>query len=392
MTLNLLEGIRVLDLSRGIAGAYATRLLAALGADVLLVEPPEGNPLRREGPFPEDVPNLERSGAFLYLNLSKRGVTLNLETAHGRRLLRRLAGTAQAVVEDLGPGALTKLGLDVAAPVPENPALVITSISHLGTGGPYQDYVGLELTDMALSGQMNLLGRPDREPLKFGGNPGQYLGALAAFGATMAAVYEAEESGAGQHVDVSIREALALSHVELSCRYVYTGEMKERGYQQLVYPCKDGYVSIQLLLDLMWPRICRLIGHPELTDDPRFSTFHARRENAELLDTIIIQWTIERTGEEIYQQAQQERVTAGYLAGIPDLLVSPQLESRGFFQEVEHPEAGTLVYPGMPFQINGAAPPPRAAPSLGQHNWELYCRELGHSLEELQVLRQAAII
>ncbi len=392
MSINLLEGIRVLDVSEGIAAAYTTRLLADLGADVVLVEPPGGNPTRQEGPFPEDIADPEKSGTFLYLNLGKRSISLNLESEKGRNIFHRLSQMAHVLVEDVDLGARTELRLDPASLTQENPALVVTSISHMGKGGPYQNYLCLELTDMALSGQMNLLGRPDREPLKFGGNPGQFIGAFAAFGATMAAVYEAEDSGVGQQVEVSIREALALSHVELFCRYSYTGEVKERGYQQLVYPCKDGYISIQLLLDLMWPRICKLIGQPELADDPRFSTFHARRENAELLDTMIIQWTIERTGQEIYQQAQQARVSAGYLAKMPDILASPQLQFRGFFQQVAHPQAGTWTYPGTPFQMDGTSPILRPAPTVGEHNSAVLCQELGYSEAELEHLRRDGVI
>ena len=388
---NLLEGVRVLDLSRDTAGNFAARQMADLGADVVLVEPTEGIPSRRAGPFPGDRPDPEASGAFLYLNLGKRSVTLDLESSPGLGMFRELCAGAHAVITDAPAEDLDRLGLDIESVRRDTPSLVVTVVSHLGRGGPYQHHRGTELTDMAMSGHVNLLGRPDREPVKFGGEPGQFLGGYAAFGATMTGVYEAEMSGTGQVVEVSIRDALALSHVELFCRYAYTGQMQERGYQQLVYPCKDGYISIQLMFDAFWGRICRLIGRPELASDPMFSTFHARRENAELLDTIIIQWTVEHTQEEIYQMAQRERVTAGYLATIPDLFASAQLRYRGFFQEVPHdpltlastpaqPErvevspskGGALRYPGPPYQVDGSPPRLRPAPSLGQHNAEVF--------------------
>jgi crotonobetainyl-CoA:carnitine CoA-transferase CaiB-like acyl-CoA transferase len=388
----LLEGVRVLDVSRGIAGNFAARQMADLGADVVLVEPPGGIPSRQTGPFPGDKPNVDASGTFLYLNLGKRAVTLSLESVPGLRVFRKLCSGAHAVITDLPPGEVDRLGLDLASIQLDTPSLVVTTVSHLGKGGPYEHHQGVELTDMAMSGHVNLLGRPDREPVKFGGEPGQFLGGYAAFGATMAGVYEAEMSGIGQVVEVSIRDALALSHVELFCRYAYTGQMQERGYQQLVYPCKDGYISIQLMFDAFWGRICRLIGRPELAADPMFSTFHARRENAELLDTIVIQWTIEHTQEEIYQAAQKERVTAGYLAKIPDLFVSPQLQYRGFFREVPHSTAGAQRYPGAPYKIDDLSPELGPAPSLGEHNFDVFCRELGRAPSELAGLRESGAV
>ena len=388
----LLEGLRVLDVSRGIAGNFAARQMADLGADVVLVEPPGGCPSRRTGPFPGDILDPEASGTFLYLNLGKRAVTLNLESIPGRNMFRQLCSTADAVITDVGPDEADRLGLDLASVQQYTPSLVVAAVSHLGNGGPYEHHQSVELTDMAMSGHVNLLGRPDREPVKFGGSPGQFLGGYAAFAATMAGVYEAEVSGTGQVIDVSIRDALALSHVELFCRYAYTGQMQERGYQQLVYPCKDGYISIQLMFDAFWGRICRLIGRPELAADPMFSTFRARRENAELLDTIIIQWTIEQTQEEIYQAAQKERVTAGYLAKMPDLFVSPQLQHRGFFQEVPHTFSGPQRYPGAPFKIDDATSELRPAPTLGEHNVEVFCGELGHTPGEVESMREAGVV
>ena len=391
VAVKLLEGVRVLDVSQGIAGNFAARQMADLGADVVLVEPPGGIPSRRTGPFPDDVRDPEASGTFLYLNLGKRAVTLNLESVPGRDMFRQLCSTAHAVITDMDPEEVNRLGLDLESIRRSTPSLVVVTVSHLGNGGPYEHHESVELTDMAMSGHVNLLGRPDREPVKFGGSPGQFLGGYATFGATMAGVYEAEVSGTGQVVEVSIRDALALSHVELFCRYAYTGQMQERGYQQLVYPCKDGYISIQLMFDAFWGRICRLIGRPELATDPMFATFHARRENAELLDTIIIQWTVEHTQEEIYQAAQKERVTAGYLAKIPDLFVSPQLQYRDFFQEVPHPSAGMQRYPGAPFKIDDATPELRPAPTLGEHNVDVFCHELGRAPSELAELLKTGV-
>ncbi|MCE2404424.1 MAG: CoA transferase [Dehalococcoidia bacterium] len=392
VAVKLLEGVRVLDVSRGIAGNFAARQMADLGADVILVEPPGGIPSRGTGPFPGDRPDPDASGTFLYLNLGKRAVTLHLDTDAGRHIFRELCSEVNAVITDVPAEEAIRLGLDLESLGRDTPGLVVTMVSHLGRGGPYEHHQSVELTDMAMSGHVNLLGRPDREPVKFGGEPGQFLGGYAAFGATMAGVYEAEVSGTGQVVEVSIRDALALSHVELFCRYAYTGQMQERGYQQLVYPCKDGYISIQLMFDAFWGRICRLIGRPELASDPMFSTFHARRENAELLDTIVIQWTIEHTQEEIYQAAQKERVTAGYLAKIPALFLSPQLQYRGFFQEVPHHAAGTHRYPGAPYKVDDLSPQLGPAPALGEHNFDVYCRELGRSPSDLADLRESGVV
>ena len=390
-----LSDLKVLDLSLGIAGPYCAGLLAGLSADVIKIEPPDGDPSRRAGAFFHDDPHPEKSGLFLYLNQGKRGVTLNLETETGRDILSRLLPMADVVVESYSPGYLASLGLGYARMEAINPRLVLTSVTHFGQDGPYRDWQGSELVDYALSGQLYRMGDQDKEPLKTGGSVEEYYAGQMAFVATMTAVFSRWITGEGQHVDQSIAEALA-SMVEMSTADWQFAGVERMGRSvnpggQGQYRCKDGFVQISPRRGESFDRLADFMDIPELAD-PRFATPEGRIEHKVELDQLMQPWLAAHTKLEIYQRGQEQRLLAGYTCTVEDLLESPQFHDREYFVDIDHPFTGTIKYPGAPFKMSETPWQARRAPLLGEHNDEVYCGLLNFSKQELVMLRTLGVI
>lgn len=389
-----LAGLKVLDLGQEIAGPYCAKLLAALGAEVVKVEPPAGDPARRRGPFPEDLPHPERSGLFLYLNTGKRGVTLDIRTATGRDLLLRLAAWADVAVESFAPGVPASLDLGYDALRQVNPQLVLASVTPFGQSGPYRDYRATEAGLHAISGEMSVAGEP-REPLKKGGEIAQYLGGLHAFLGIFAALFQREETGEGEHVDVSLAEGMTSIIGAVLREQAYLGRPPRRKQHARAWPegiraCKDGYVLVFTRFGTdWWPDFAALL------DGPPAGESVARPQSPEeeqAWDARLSAWLQAHTKQEIYHQAQQHRLSFGYVATAPDLLAAPQLAHRRFFEQVEHPQAGMLTLMGLPFLLDGERWPLGRAPLLGEHNEAVYCDMLGLSRQELVQLAQLGVI
>ncbi len=398
-----LSGLKVLDLSQGIAGPYCTKLLADYGAEVIKVEEPRrGDVARSTGPFPGHLPHHEKSGLFLHLNTNKKSVTLNLNPSDGASLCKALAGQASLVVEDLRPGVLQELGLGYKDLAATNPRLVMVSITSFGQTGPYRDYKYTELVAEAISGIMYSHGAPDREPLKFAQSVGQYLAGLTAAIGAMGAVLAAKLQGIGQYVDVSIMESLAFTPDRRPSSYFYTGGIIKRlGYYYTpsylvgAYPCKDGFVGIQGVGrgEAWWPRIYNMMGMPELTTDPRFSKPDARLANRGEFDVLFYSWLADRTRQEVFEEAAKARFPLAPVYTTEDLLRDPHFKARGFFVDVEHPAAGRITQTGAPFKLSETPwKGHRPAPLLGQHNEEVFCHTLGYSRADLAQLREQGAI
>jgi CoA:oxalate CoA-transferase len=390
----ILDDITVIDLSHGVPGAYCTKLLAALGARVIKVEPPVGEAGRAMGPFQGDEPHPEKSGPFLYLNTAKQSVTLNLATAGGRLIFKELAARADTIVESFPPGTLAGWGLGYAELSSLNPRLIVASISPFGQDGPYRDYLANELVAQALGALMYAIGLPEREPVKIGGSPALHNAGGAAFSAIMAALWQRDATGEGQHIDISLHEATALTQIHASVLAAWQGEGMTRRPSTLV-EAGDGWVAVGLEMGVaagIWPRLCAIIGRTDLAEDPRFATSAARRENREALNDVLREWVHGQPKEEVYHQLQSLRSIAGYVATTADLYGSRQLQERGFFQEIDHPATGKVRYPGLPFRVGDAPWVEGPAPLLGEHNDAIYCGELGYSREELVRLREQQVI
>ncbi len=399
-----LEGVQVLDLSQEIAGPFCTKLLADYGADVIKVEPPHvGDVARHMGPFKDDDPSPEKSGLFLYLNTNKRSMTLNLETATGREILRRLVQRCDILVESYPPGYLDQLGIGYEELSRLNPRLVMTSITWFGQTGPYKDFKGTEIVLYAMGGEMYSTGIPEREPIKTALTASQFqAGAIAAL-ATMGAFYLASMEGAGQYVEVSMMEALCGGidrRAGTLIGYQYTGEitpraggMGVRGYPAGVYPCQDGYIEI-VGGSAHWNRIVKMLGEPEFLKDPKWTSPGAQLDPQlyEEFMAFFIPWLMERTKREIWHIAQANHVICAPLNTPADVYDDPHFNARGFFVDVTHPVVGTFRMPGRPFIMSETPWQLRfPAPLLGQHTKEIL-EELGYSQEEMVILAQSGVI
>ena len=389
--------LRVLDLSGRVAGAYASKLFADYGADVIAVEPPGGSPLRRQGPFTGDRPDRETGATWLYLGTNKRSVTLDIETATGQAVFRRMAEEAAVIVEDFEPGRMEAFGLGYQSLLQIKRRLILVSITPFGQTGPRAGWKTTNLTSFASGGQMSLTGDPGREPLVNGGRQAEYQAGLNAFAAAAVAAVNADTYEVPQHIDISMQECMA-SALELYLPWwaYLKRDISQRKGNILsamvgMYPAKSGHVGLHIM-PRNWPPFARAIGRPELAEDPRFKDNFSRLQNNDELEAIVYAWAAGQDAMDVYHRAGETRAPIAAVHGIGDLFASPQLKERSFFQETEHPAAGTLTYPGPQFRMSEVGWSAGRAPLLGEHNAEVYCEEMGMSREDLLRLRAAGIV
>jgi crotonobetainyl-CoA:carnitine CoA-transferase CaiB-like acyl-CoA transferase len=395
-----LQGICVIECGQRVSAAYAAKLMADLGAEVIKVEEPDGDEARRRGPYPGHVPHPEKSGTFLYLNTNKRGVTLNLHSATGQELLQRLVRDADVLIHNYLPRQMPALGLDYSGLRSLNPRLVMTSISPFGQSGPNRDLHAHDLTMWAAGGIVYLSGasgRPDLPPLKaFGQQAGFQAGVNAAIG-SLGALFSRLSSGQGQHVDISVQECLVAIMENNYISWPYSQSIASRlGFRlipQDVLQCRDGYIYVLAIEEHQWKNAVELMGNPEWATADIFQDFPSRSANWDALKPLLEDWVHDKSVQELYHAAQARRVPFAPVSTMGDLLASAHLNARGFFAEISHPEAGSLRYPGAPYRFS-ASPWAlrRPAPCLGQHNKEIYCGRLGLSLQEVEELKGAGVI
>lgn len=398
MTDGLVSDLRVLDISQGIAGPLAAKLLADQGAEVIKVEPPEGDYARRRGPFPYNIPHPEKSLTFAYFNTGKKGVTLNIRTSTGAALLKALARKADILIEDLPPGEMASLGLGYSALAEVNPGLIFVSVTPFGQSGPYKGFVAEDITLQAIGGFLYLSGDPDKPPVQAAQEQAQIMGGRCAAIATMLAVMERWASGRGQHVDVSIAEAVASQPPMHIVQYSYLGVVATRGPRIPnptdgdYLPCKDGYICITTGGGNPWEKFAQFFQAPALLD-PRFATREGRSRHGAEIQQILVERLRERGKYEVFHSGMQDRFVLGVVQTPEEVLACPHLRERGAFQEVEHPLLGTLRYLRSGFRLDGRpAGEIRPAPLLGQHNEEVYCGWLGLQRDSLARLRAMGVI
>ena len=392
----LLENVKVLDLTHYVAGPYCTKLLADYGADVIKVERPGiGDRARRIGPFLKDLPHPEKSGLFLHLNGNKRSITLNMKSRRGRRLLEALAQWADILVESFRPGVMARLGLSYEALRNINPALVMVSLSNFGKTGPYKNYALDEITGYGMGGMMHANGLPDREPLKLGGRVGLYQAGTVAAGATVTSLYGARAAGMGDHLDVSIFETQAGSidrRANWVLAYQYTGENALRLGPNIysgLRPASDGYIEMWTV-GVMLPRLARALGPGP---DPALDNPADLSDAVQDLEARVLDWSLSHTKQELWFKAQEQRIPSGPLNYIDEVVADPQFRATGFWDKVERLHTGQVEHPGSPFTPYTAPRQlRRPAPTLGQHNQEVFCGLLGFSRPELSRMTQQGVI
>ncbi len=399
MSVGALDGVKVLDLAHHIAGPYCTKLLADFGAEVLKVEQPGGDPARAMPPFYHDEQHPEKSLPFLYLNTSKRSMTLNLKSAQGIEIFRDLVQSCDILVENFSPRVMPSLGLDYPVLKEINPALVMVSISNFGQTGPYRDFKATDMIEYALGGLMYIFGSFDREPLKHAFNQAQFKAGTNAASAALIALYHSRATGTGQHVDLSIQESVASALRDVTSNFTYMGAVRRRqpnhsGDLTRLRATSDGYIlpNPGTTARLDWDMVVEFLEAPELDDD-KFRTASARLENAEELGHILDRIFLSKNKMDMFYAAHQRRFIYGVIDSPQEVMANPQNLARDRFVESQHPVAGTLKYPGAPFQLSatpwdGLQP----APTLGQHNQEVLCQQMGYSVPEFEKLRSMGVV
>jgi benzylsuccinate CoA-transferase BbsE subunit len=419
----MLRGYRILDLTRG-GALMAGKVLADLGAEVIVIEPPGGSPTRAVGPFIGDRPEPERSLYWSYLNLGKKGITLGIAARDGQQLLQQLVQKSQAVIESFPPGFLASLGLGYADLQAHKPDLIMASITPFGQEGPWRDYEACDLTIQSLSGFQFLCGEPDRPPLRVGFPQVALLAAVEAAFYVSAALFHRGATGKGQYLDISM-QAVAVGQMIATAATGYPtlqGEMLTRHGQihkagawvtRFIWECRDGYVSFAIspgpigarsqtqLVEWMaeeqpdlvptWLRsfdwaarytVDNLISDPELS------------RQIDQVSEIIGHFLKTKTKAELFRGAFERRILLTASNSARDLSEDPQLSSRDFFLGLEHGDLGReIIYPGQIARVDGRALRPTGrAPRIGQHNEEVYGQRLGLSPAELVRLREIGVI
>ena len=438
MTYGVLNGLRVLEFGEFISAPYCGKLLADMGADVVKIERAGiGDWARDYGPWPvvrqahhDPSYHRERSGLFLYLNADKRGVTINLETPTGRELLVGMVSRADVLVHNLHPTEMDRVGLDYESLSPHNPGLVMASITPFGLTGPYRNWKAYDINLAAGGGICEGLGSPDREPLTFGTpEVGYFAGAAAASAIVMALLAgdnppplplgegwgegEIPAVRTGQHIDIAEIESMAgLYNGPEALMAVYQWRVTRRtGHHALDFPypncilrCKDGFIFVGSPEGRQWRRLLELMGNPEWSQEPRFRNRTVmNNEYADEVDDYVEEWLLRHTKADLLELALEHRVPLAPVRGFDEVRHDPSLAT--LFREVERRDTGPISLPGPPYTLTSPAArseavshpelvegSPRPAPTLGQHNSEIYAGELGYTPEDVVQLYRLGII
>jgi len=390
-----LAGITVLDFGQVYQGPYATLLMATAGADVIKIEPPNGEPLRRRAP-----PGKSTTFPIAMLNSNKRAITLNLKDARGKQLLFRMAEKGDVLLENFAPGVMDRLGVGFKVLHEINPRLVYASGSGYGLSGPDRDNLAMDLTIQAVSGLISVTGEPDRPPLKSGPAVVDFLSGIHLYAAVMTALYERSVTGVGRLVEVAMQEAAyptLTSQLEAYWRSgtapPRTGNASHGRVPINVYEAKDGYVAMNLAVEEHWHKLLAAMGREDLRDDPRFSNPAARVENRELVDATISAWTKTLGKMDIFAIAKQSRIPLAPVRNVDEVMHDPHMHERGFLDDIDHDEIGRITVPTSPLRFHGAdRRKTTPSPKLGQHNDEIYGGWLGLSVKEIAELSADGVI
>ncbi len=408
-----LSGYRALDLTDE-KGMLCGKILASLGADVIKIERPRGDPARTIGPFYHDEADSEKSLFWFYYNTNKRSVTLNIETTDGQEIFKELTKHADFLLESFPPGYMNKQDLGYSRLSGINPRIIYVSISPFGQTGPYCHYRVTDIAAMALGGMMYVIGDPDRPPVRVSASQAYNQGGVHAAMAVLLALYQRESIGEGQYIDVSIQQAITRCLVTELPFWEYektiirrSGSKRLRGstLQQEIWPCQDGYVTWRFIGGRPGARQMRALV--EWMDEEgeagdlknvikRWETIHLSQLNEEevgIWETLIAKFFRTRTKQKLYSEALRRGVTLNPVNTLREIAKDPQLEARNFWVKVRHTELETeITYPGHFFLTGMSQPGIRRAPSIGEHNYQVYKGELGFSEQKIDTLRAIGII
>ncbi len=394
-----LDGIRVLDLTQYEAGPSCTQMLAWLGADVIKIEPPTGEP----GRTALSDKRGEDAWFFMLLNSCKKGVTLNLKAPRGKSMFEELIKSSDVVVENMAPGVMDRLGLGYARLKTLNPRLIHASVKGFGPGGPYEDYKSFEWIAQAMAGAMSMTGSPDGPPTKaIGGLADTGAGLHTAIG-ILAAIVQRQATGVGQQLEVAQQDAVVnLLRIHLRETYVSGKPAPRQGNRSAaaapsnIYRCSPGgpndYVFIHCATVGMWKSLTQIVGRPELGADPRYEDRRDRVAFIDEIDAMIEEWTAKRPKHEVLAILAGAGVPCGAVLDSAEVLSDPHLRQRGFITDLEHPRRGVYPMPGNPVRLSDSPTDMVRSPLLGEHNAEVYGKLLGVGQAELDVLLRDGVI
>jgi crotonobetainyl-CoA:carnitine CoA-transferase CaiB-like acyl-CoA transferase len=388
-----LGGVRVVDLSRFIAGPFCTQILADMGAEVVKIERPGGEDARHHAPFLHD-----ESLYVMAYSRNKRAMTLDTRHAEGIRVLERLVRESDVLVENYRPGTLAAMGLTAERLRELNPRLVVTSISGFGQSGPLADRALFDAIAQAMSGLMSLTGDGDR-PTLAGSFVADYIAGLYGAIGTLVALRHRDRTGEGQLVDIASVDGLfsclatqVMATANLGTAPRRTGSRDAINAPANVFETADGFLYLHGGTDPLFPRLCRAMGCPELAADERFRDGASRMANVTAIEDIVAGWAAGSTMEEAGAQLTQEGIPWGPVLTLPEVLRSPQIEARDMLVSVDHSTVGPVKVPGIPMKLSASpgtirTPPPRA----GEHTEEVLA-ELGFSTAEVADLRTSGAV
>jgi len=400
-----LEGIRVIDFTRVLAGPGAARMLADHGAEVIKIETLTGEIARLVIPHHDNVFGINTSGYFINTNRNKLGVTINLSDPRGLELAKRLVETADVVIENFSAGVMDRLGLGYEALRAVKPDIIMVSMPGFGQTGPYRTYASYGPTLQAIGGITYLTAFPGHEPAGFGFSYSDYTGGWPAQYAILAALHRRRKTGKGLFIDVSQMEALCALYGASTLDYVVNKRAAKPTGNRLphrsaaphgAYRCQgeDRWCVISVFSEKEWQAFCRAIGNPAWTADERFATLLSRTVHMDEMDRLIEKWTLERSAEEVMEIMQRAGVAAGVVQSSRDLVESdPQLRHYQFFKELEHPVIGKVAHENVPFKLSKTpAELRRPAPRLGEHNEYVLGEILHMSKEQIAKYTEEGVI
>lgn len=393
-----LAGVTVIDLGQIYQGPYATLLMAKAGADIIKIEPRQGEAARLRATVGKSA-----TLPFAMLNSNKRGVTLNLKDARGRDLLKRMVAKADVLLENFAPGVMERLGVGWTVLSDINPRLIYASGTGYGLDGPDRDNLAMDLTVQAASGVMSITGFADGPPVKAGPAVVDFMSGVHLYGAVVTALYERTITGHGRLVEVAMQESIypALAS-NLSFLYNSQGGVPPRTGNKHgglaiapynVYATADGHIAIITVVEGHWHGVLDAIARPELKAEPRFANNAARVKAMAEVDGLIEAWTRTKTKAEAFAILRRHRVPSSPVRDLAEVMHDPHMHQRGMLERIDHPDLGEIVVPTSPLRFHGAdkvetVPSPR----IGQHNGDVYGEWLGLSAEEIEALRRDGVI
>jgi len=397
---SLLKGIRVLDLADEKA-SFCSKLLADMGAYVIKVEKPGGDASRDIGPFWNDTPHPEKSLFFWYHNTNKLGITLNIENNSGREIFCRLLKKTDIVLETFPPGYLKELGLGFEVLRDINPRLILASVTGFGQNGPRKHYQSCDLVASAMGGQMYVSGSPSTPPLKSFGEQSYYTAALFAAIGILLALQKRRKSGTGEHIDISLQEAVVSTLEHVLVRYFNDHTIPTRqgnlywNNEFCIMPCKDGFILVTLFQQ--WETLVEWLDSEGMAGDlmdKKWADEEYRLKHLDRIIEVLKRWTLNHTTRELFEMGQLMGFPWAPVATPREVIESPQLKERGFFVPIDHPEFQICMnYPRLPYRCTSSMLPKwRRAPLIGEDNARIFQRELGLSKKEIQRLSSEGAI